>query len=464
IGHSIINSGYRANPEPREEFKKRYAIAKSPVLPSFTFSVGDRDPKRDVFLERMKIARERIKDGADPHITLGIHSWQDDEARARLGKYIDEVKSGEFWYCNENDYAAYRTQTLHAKIKKFGVSGKTAVFELRRPPATTLGSDIPLSIVFGKAPKAVFLGKTQIMPENGEYKIAHYENWKTPKKIDLINFSKSAGQMLESKKFPGLEFAFSFDREAGRIFLSAGGPGFSKVSGFRAKWVVPPFYEAPIDGLLHKGGGKLSARLKPFKGAQKWGYSPDDGNMLVMAECNFVYEGKPARVWLALTDPRGVAKADCARDRALHLGAFDGAKNDFAAFAKFSDPNNALEDFEGLKWQIKSSPAFREFTVNFNGFSSEYRKYLKSKFSYLVCADFVAPRDGKYDFLTAYHCVGALFVNGEKVKPSYKKITLKKGVNRVLMVLNNEALRINTPLFAVSDGGSLLKTLTPKTR
>ena len=161
----------------------------------------------------MKTARARIKAKAEPVITLGIHSWQNGKARKRLGQYIDEFKSDDFWYCNANQYVAYRTHALKSQAKKFAVNGNTATFELRRIPATNLGDDIAVSIEFSKKPTSVRVGGKEISDKNGYYNIEHYENRKTPKKIGLIKFDENKGEMLESNKFKGLKFAFDFDRE-----------------------------------------------------------------------------------------------------------------------------------------------------------------------------------------------------------------------------------------------------------
>lgn len=463
IGLSIYHAGYRVNPEPRIKFKDRYNVS-VPVYSSYTFSINDRDPQRSIMERQMRNARDNFKAGFEPYLTLGIHSWQNDEARVRLGQYIDDFKSDDFWYCNANQYVAYRTHAIKGQVKKFAVNGNTATFEVRRFAATNLGDDIPVSIEFSKKPKLVMLGGKEIQAKNGYYNIEHYENRKTPKKIDMIVFDKNKGKMLESKKFKGLEFSLNFDRENARLSMSVGGSALEKTTGLRVRWVVPPCFNKPQDSVLYNGKTSAKIKLKPnkTKGTERFAKAFAVGDMLVMAQCDFILEEKPVRVWLTYVDKKEIAQTGCARDKALHLGDFNASKNDLEVFKNFSKPETVLTDFAGRKWENRRENQTREFIVHFDGFKL-MSKYRKSELSYLVCADFEAPKDGEYTLYLDSR-IAKIFVNGEELSKVKAKQNVKMhaGKNRVLFMLNNNALKAKRLIFAVKDGDNFLKVSSPK--
>ena len=464
VGMSMVHAGFRFNPDSIIPFKRRYNLS-MPMYHSYTFGIDDRNPQRSKMESNMKTARARIKAKAEPVITLGIHSWQNAEARKRLGQYIDEFKSDDFWYCNANQYVAYRTHALKSQAKKFAVNGNTATFELRRIPATNLGDDIAVSIEFSKKPTSVRVGGKEISDKNGYYNIEHYENRKTPKKIGLIKFDENKGEMLESNKFKGLKFAFDFDRENAIVSVKTSGDAWEKATGLRVRWIVPPCFDKPADSVMYNGKTTMTKKLKPnkMKGTEGFAKAFAEGNMLVMAQCDFIYEGTPARVWLTYVDKREVADSNGVRDRALQLGDFDASQNDVDTFKKFSMPETTLTDFAGCKWTKKSNKAMREFLIDFNGFK-HMSKYKNKEMSYLICADFQAERAGEHIMYSASKIKQA-YVNGKLVNPKGRaKVELQKGKNRVLVVLDNTALKANGLMLAIKDGNKMLPVSTPEVK
>ena len=463
IGRSIVNAGYRVSPETNPDNNKKYGLSeRDGIYSSYTFGVDDRNPQRGRLIDGVKKARAAIEKGYPPHFTLGIHSWQTDEGLERLGTYLDEVKSDDFWYCNENDFVAYRTQFLKGKIRKTVAQGDTALYELYRVAAMHIGSDIPLAIRFSIQPKSVRLGDTEIKPVNGIYNIPQYDSRKTPKKIDMLSFGSERGKTLSSAKFAGLDFGFDFDRAGGKLTVKFGGQARPKITNFRARWVLPPCYKTPLDGVAYKGESEVSAKLVPVSESELAAF--DGGDMRVLAQCDFLFDGVPARVWLAASDSRPVADADCPRDRVLQSGDFDASKNDPAAFAELSKPDVPLKPFADCVWKISPNKKLREFVVDFNGYAL-MGKYGKAKMSYLVCADFAAPRDGKFKLYAPSSAVAEIYVNGAKqgkLRGGFVNVDLKKGDNRVLLVFGNKALRVNSFVFAVCDGKKMLPCKTPK--
>ncbi len=458
IALSIINAGYRVCPEVTLNFNTRYSLKKSEMLSSFTFNVNDRNPDRNLMLKRIENGRKKITKGFEPHITLGIHSWHNDTAREKLGTLIDEVKSDDFWFCNENDYVAYRTHFLKSKIVKIATKGNIAIFELRRIAATYIGSDIPISITFSNSPKSVKIGGSEITSKNGIYNIEHYCDRKIPQKIDMIKFQENSDKIIESNKFKGLKFSFNFNRIKEEVVLKVGGSSYKNVTNFRIRWVVPPSYKTPVDTLLYNNQKETTLLLSPNKVEQGYPEVFSIGDMIVMAQCDFILDNKPSRVWLICESKREIPNTHSTRDNVKHLGDFDASLNNPNIFAEISKPNNPLKKFANLDWTKKNDKKLREFVVDFDGFKL-MKKYANSEMSYLLCADFIAPNSGNFDLYLSSRFAKEVYLNGEKIENLKFKTSIKmrKGDNRILVVLGNSALKAKGIIFAVKDNQNFLE-------
>jgi hypothetical protein len=84
--------------------------------------------------------------------------------------------------------------------------------------------------------------------------------------------------------------------------------------------------------------------------------------------------------------------------------------------------------------------------------------------SYLICADFQAERAGEHIMYSASKIKQA-YVNGKLVNPKGRaKVELQKGKNRVLVVLDNTALKANGLMLAIKDGNKMLPVSTPEVK
>ena len=114
------------------------------------FAIDDSNPKEKLFTDAFAKGKEialagKLRDG--PYLTLGVHAWQKDpEGFAELARIVRaQARKPEIWYCNANEYSAYRLQYLRAKVEKTGVSGTKAVFRVTRPDPAALGANVPLA-------------------------------------------------------------------------------------------------------------------------------------------------------------------------------------------------------------------------------------------------------------------------------------------------------------------------------
>ena len=83
-----------------------------------------------------------------------MHSWHTKEGLVNLDKaYARLANNPEWWYCNQNEYGAYRYEAQNVSVTK-KVRGKQAEFTVTRMQPIELGARVPLWFSIEKA-KAV---------------------------------------------------------------------------------------------------------------------------------------------------------------------------------------------------------------------------------------------------------------------------------------------------------------------
>ena len=67
-----------------------------------------------------------------PSVSMAMHSWHTPEGLINLDcAYAMVANNPEWWYCNQNEYGAYRYETQNTSIAK-KVDGKNAEFTVTR--------------------------------------------------------------------------------------------------------------------------------------------------------------------------------------------------------------------------------------------------------------------------------------------------------------------------------------------
>lgn len=89
------------------------------------FSPGDRNTTLENFDRGIEQALKNPRLRSQPNITMGVHAWQKgkdwEELEKGFAKYSGNPR---WWYCTQNEYAAYRYEANHVRIRKTVVNGK----------------------------------------------------------------------------------------------------------------------------------------------------------------------------------------------------------------------------------------------------------------------------------------------------------------------------------------------------
>ena len=93
-----------------------------------------------------------------PNLTYSMHTWfRTPEAWANFEKDLDRYgHRPDWWYCNQNEYAAYRYQFRHSRLVASAPQGRVLKCRIERPMLLDLDDAIPLTFrITGVKPEDV---------------------------------------------------------------------------------------------------------------------------------------------------------------------------------------------------------------------------------------------------------------------------------------------------------------------
>lgn len=113
---------------------------------------GDLNPDLERFDREMKAAlADKRNLSLQPSISMAMHSWHTPEGLVNLDKaYASVANNPKWWYCNQNDFGAYRYEALNCRIATRRDDNKLHVSISRMEPFE-LGANVPLWIAVENA-------------------------------------------------------------------------------------------------------------------------------------------------------------------------------------------------------------------------------------------------------------------------------------------------------------------------
>ena len=179
IGWAMRATGVISSPDvlyPNRENELGYP-AKS-FAQSRYVAPGDRNPDLARFNREMKWALENKKALAiQPSVSMAMHSWHTAVGLVNLDcAYAMVANNPEWWYCNQNEYGAYRYETQNTSVTK-NVDGKNVEFTVTRVEPFELGASVPLWFSVDGA-KAVSANGAKLV--NGSVELPHADGRKLP--------------------------------------------------------------------------------------------------------------------------------------------------------------------------------------------------------------------------------------------------------------------------------------------
>ncbi len=235
--------------------KPEFGLRPTDRATGLQFTPGDKDTKRENFIKGMEDSLKKewfLK--TIPCIFMGVHARQqgDDwaELEAGIAKYANRP---EWWYCNQNEFAARFYEANHASLLRRTQDGARVTYQTRRFPAAALGDRQGLTVAAPFARLASYHGETLKVLNPGtpeaEFELPPVEAAAFPTVIERAVLGKNDTSPVQLKKFPGMAVFLSYDRKANKAILTLD-PGKTPLTLENATARLPLAWPAP--GVLRK--------------------------------------------------------------------------------------------------------------------------------------------------------------------------------------------------------------------
>ena len=268
IGSLLRRAGIYGGTDFSPDIYRHYGTGKNLHFSGCIVRPGDRNTKMEKFDADVK---RHLASGAE-HLALGIHSWHSAADLKVLEQCLKKYAfNPRWWYCNENDYIAYKFLYHNAKVVEKSVKGDMVCFQVLLPTPGRLGSDVALDAVC-----------------NGR-KVSVCHKKALPEKIGI-----AAGNG-RCAKFPGVRaFLRKGTDNSYRLELTNDGSALEDVT---LTVVLPPVFKDEQRVIsCGKVEKMLSARVYEY--TRRDPARESSGRELTAVAVDFVRDGKAGRLWV----------------------------------------------------------------------------------------------------------------------------------------------------------------------
>ena len=316
-----------------------------------------------------------------PIFMFAMHAWayNNEKKKNKLeGQFKKYGNNPDWWYCNMNEYAAYRYQYKYSKLLPLQREGNIVRFSLKRPVLLDLNNAVPLTFKITGVPAqdvvAVKCSTAESVKaarqKNGySFNLQHDRDQKLPVKIGLIanNDNQAAVYADQDPDFPGLRGTLFFkDNKLGLTLNNQTGLPLTKT---RIAYRLPLAWN---EGVVRrsiadlKSGSKYKDDLYLVPRDKNYQYTA--GQDYFVAQVDFRLGGKPGRLHLSCHAAATPRDPSYPQGGFARLGPLNKKKLDIdnlvAALGnkdKAADTLNALAKKAGMQWQSEDTPLMHPF-------------------------------------------------------------------------------------------------------
>ncbi|MBN1384483.1 MAG: SUMF1/EgtB/PvdO family nonheme iron enzyme [Elusimicrobia bacterium] len=247
-----------------------------------------------------------------PNLSFSMHVWYRDENqwnrfKSQLEKYGNNP---DWWYCNQNQYAAYRYQYSHSKIRVSKQKKNILQVELERPVLLQVNDPTPLTIRIKnvqrnkiKTIKCETAKCSASKRKNNDFvfNVYHNNEQKLPEKIGLIANNDNHKILQENdndKDFPGIKALLSFDDEKLELLLE--NKSDYALNDVNITYRLPLCWKEGVKS--EKAGNIETDAIKKFSFSPtriKKSYKYNAGNYFFTAQIDFIQSQKAGRIFTA---------------------------------------------------------------------------------------------------------------------------------------------------------------------
>lgn len=285
----FLHESYGNFPAPEQGLRSSDFSGEHWILP------GDCDTSFSLFRQQLE---ERLADSRaleiNPNLTVGLHSRQNGDGWREMEKcYSAYAFRPDWWYCTAGDYGAYRYEYHHAEIRRLSVSGREAVWRVRRLPPAELGGDVPLYLHCGNAVSAEVDGVPVSLFSGGVMELRHAADRKLPRWISTTSNRDNQSGFSGKTRMDGLYAGLSFEPRGNLLLL--------KVLNHTGEELRNPALSARLSPVCRTGMVRLSPENLPqgetvVRIELPGGKIPSGARPFFWCELDFSAGGIPGRI------------------------------------------------------------------------------------------------------------------------------------------------------------------------
>ncbi|HUU23178.1 MAG TPA: polysaccharide deacetylase family protein [Phycisphaerae bacterium] len=424
-----------------------------------------------------QFARDALADEsfrrAHPNLSYAMHSWYSTPAQwAKFEKQLDDYgRKSDWWYCNQNEYAAYRYQFLRCKLSEPEVKGRTVRLALRRPVLADLNDPTPLTVeVAGVSPEEVAAVacptagcvRSARQGDRFRFHVFHDRGQRLPERIGLIANEDNHPDPADSDRdgdFPDVRALLSW--RDGRCRLALVNKGRSPLTGVEVCYRLPPAW---AEGIVRRplpdvAPGKTITDA-PAPTPRERGYRYQAGSTFFAAQVDFTDGNTAGRLHLSCRaaapqrDP-SYPQGGFARLGPIPEKLFDLPRWDRMIRAGEMPAELGLPDGKTLRWRADDRaddpPGLDPEAVRTSG-----NWLSRQTVFHVLRSELVSPRGQPVELRHARGFLQRIYLNGQPVPPGSGPVDLAKGVNQLVLVH-----RTSGSGYQAENAASLLRVARP---
>ena len=405
IGKSLMATGIIGSPDSYSpEHIKQWRYPENSCAFVYRLVPGDRDPdmkKLDDTLAKYLADPELKK---NPAISMSTHSWHTKRGLVTLDKIYKKLTSNKNWWnCTQNEYAAYRYETLNTEVRK-EVTGKTVKFTVLRFEPFELGADVPLYFdISGDA--AVSIDGAELADGGKQIKAPHAAGHTLPEKYGYLKLDNVTLKLEVSES----------DGKMTAVVNNASGKELKDVTYIFRK---PPMYGKPVERTAKKSVQSKDNTTVATGEVTEKSHHYQAGKPYYAVQMDYTVDGKRCRLYAdCFTAERNIEANVLANAALVFQNSKDIKSDDLKAL---SVPGASLAKLQKL--------AKNDDIITISG--AIYNRNFRNP-GYIAVVDIISDKDQTLPVNLKIARNGRMFFNGAEIKRGKKAVLqFVKGVNR----------------------------------
>ncbi len=374
----------------------------------------------------------------NPAITYSMHSWYDTPEewsgfKADLDRY---GKRPEWWYCNQNEYGAYRAQCRAAQGKA-EVDGAILRYDYRRPSLLDLNDPIPLTFeitdVQPDTVKSIECSGARISRTEAPAGIVRFHIHPVaaslPERIDHV--ATATGELSASADFPAIRGALKCDEKA--LTLRLENAGTSSIEIQRVAYRLPLRYSP---GVVRRPATALTS-ASPFSDRVELREKREDaryraGDRLFAAQVDFNHDGTAGRIYFTTRETGSLDAPSYPQQGFTVLGPIPRAEIDLETrnLKAMLERGWAASDGRKLNFEKVDATMARSLSAEVVPVRGRWDNHGLAPCIYLLRSRVHSPDERRVRFLRNTSTVPTVWLNGHRIGDT---CLLKIGDNELLV-------------------------------